>query len=83
MENKQTNLCIKFLYNDNELIQGDCKIDEEAQLFKFKQFKLLPYQKIKVQPIGQLLIHNRNGLCVTKQNRLIKLYECKGNINQL
>merc|ERR1712032_1134686 len=83
MENKQNKLCIQANESNESLTQVSCKDNEEVQLFKFVRFRLQENQHLKVVPTGQLLVHPRTGLCLTKNNKSLKLAECQGDKQQL
>merc|ERR1712032_588019 len=82
MLNKQSKLCMQHS-TQGQISESNCVKEDESQLFKFVQFKLLEHQKITVHAIGQLLIHQKTGLCVTKSKYSLNLSECQGNEHQL
>merc|ERR1712032_739134 len=82
MLNRQSKLCMQHS-TQGQISESTCVKEEESQLFKFVQFKLLEHQKITVHAIGQLLIHQKTGLCVTKSKYSLNLAECQGNEHQL
>lgn len=86
IKNSQTSLCLQIKESSNTKLSiqnRDCNTENEAQLFQFTKFNISKHQNINVKPIGQYLIHEKTGLCVSRNKYTLRLQECNGETNQL